>query len=98
MDECFFEDDFGAREVGQFEVGGGVFGDLFEEAGLELEEVVVDSGADDGEGVVHVCYGEERFTLSICSCDFYGVENGSIVVENSEKIIVITEEVFVFRG
>ena len=54
VDEGFLEDDFGAGKVAQAEVADGVFGDLFPEAGLELEEVVVDAGADDGEGVVLV--------------------------------------------
>ena len=55
VDEGFGEDDFGAGHVAEAEVGGGVLGDLLEEAGLELEEVVVDARADYYEGVVHVC-------------------------------------------
>lgn len=55
VDEGFGEDDFGASHVAEAEVGGWVLGDLLEEAGLELKEVVVDSGADYYEGVVHVC-------------------------------------------
>ena len=44
--ERFGEDYFGAGEVAEFEVAGGVFGDLFPEPALELEEVVVDSRTD----------------------------------------------------
>lgn len=47
VDEGFGEDDFGAGHVAEAEVGGGVLGDLLEEAGLELEQVVVDARADD---------------------------------------------------
>lgn len=46
VDEGFGKDHFGAGEVAEFEVAGGVFGDLFPETALELEEVVVDSWAD----------------------------------------------------
>ena len=65
VDEGFGEDDFGAGEVAEFEVAGGVFGDLFPEAALELEEGVVDAGADDLQGVVHVREGEEAFALDV---------------------------------
>ena len=57
MDEGFGEDYFGAGEVAEFEVGRGVFGDLFPEPGLELEEMVVDARPDNFERVVHVCQG-----------------------------------------
>ena len=54
VDEGFGEYYTRAGEVSEFEVGGRVLGDLFEEAGGEAEEGVFDFGPDDREGVVHV--------------------------------------------
>ena len=65
MDEGLGEDDLGAGEVAEFKVGWWVFGDLFPEARLELKKVVIDAGADDFEGVVHVGKVEEGFALDV---------------------------------
>ena len=98
VDEGFGEDDFGAGEVAEFEVGWWVFCDLFPEAGLELEEVVVDAGADDGEGIVHVREVEEGFALDVGFGDVEGVEGGRVVVEGAEEVVVVTDGVAVGVG
>ena len=96
VDEGFGEDDFGAGHVAEAEVGGRVLGDLLEETGLELEEVVVDSRADYDEGVVHVCECEEGFALDVCIGDINGVERGWVVVEYAEEVVVVAEEIRIF--
>lgn len=63
-----------------------------EEAGLELEEMVVDAGANDFEGVIGVCEVEEAFTLSVGGCEGCGVEFRGEVVEDAEEIVVITTQ------
>mgnify|MGYP001598884077 FL=1 len=96
VDEGFCEDDFGAGHVAEAEVGGGVFGDLLEEARLELQEVVVDSWADYNQGVVHVGQGEEGFALDVGVGDVDGVEGGGVVVEYAEEVVVVAEEIGFF--
>ena len=76
MDHCFSEDDRRTSEEAKAEVGWWVFGDLFVEAGGEAKEVVVYSGADDGEGVVHICEEEEGFAFRIGDRNIGGVEGG----------------------
>lgn len=96
VDEGLGEDDFGAGHVAEAEVGGRILGDLLEEAGLELEEVVVDSRADYDEGVVHVCECEEGLALDVGVGDINGVEGGRVVVEYAEEVVVVAEEISVF--
>ena len=92
MDQRFLENHPAAGQVSEFEVAGRVFGDLLPKPGLVLEEVVIDSGADDGERVVHVCEGEEGFTLKVGFGDGEAVEERGVVVEDSEEVVVVIQE------
>lgn len=93
MDQRFGENDFRASEVAEFEVAGRVFCDLLPEAGLELEEVVVDPWSDYFESVVHVCEIEEGFAVEVCFGDVERVECGRVVVEDAEEVVVVAEQV-----
>jgi hypothetical protein len=68
MYESFLENGFGLCEVPNTQVGRGVFGDLFPETRLELQEVMVDSRSYDGEGIVEICECEEGFALDVGDC------------------------------
>ena len=50
------------------------------------------SGANDGEGVVHVCEREKGFTLEVGFGDGEAVEERGVVVEDSEEVVVVVEE------
>lgn len=65
---------------------------------MELEEVVIDAGTDDGETIVEVGEGEKRFALHVGGCDVEGIEKRRVVVEDAEEIVVGGEEVLVFLG
>lgn len=93
MDESFLEDDAGAGEVAEAEVGDGVFCDLLPETGLELQQVVVDAGPNDGEGVVLVGEGEEGFTLHVGVGNVDAVEDGREVVHDAEEVVVVAQDV-----
>lgn len=93
VDEGFGEDDLGAGQEAQLEVAGRVFGDLLPETALELEEVVVDAGADYVEGVVEVRECEEGFALDVGFGDVEGVERRGVVVEDTEEVIVVADGV-----
>lgn len=97
VDERFGEDDLGAGEVAEFEVAGWVLGDLFPEAALELEQMVVDTRTHDLQSVVHVCEGEEAFALDVGFGDVDGVESRGVVVEDAEEVVVVAHYVAV-RG
>ena len=97
VDEGFREDDLGAREVAKFEVAGRVFGDLFPEPPLELEQMVIDTGTNDVQGVVHVGESEEAFALDVGFGDINRVESGGVIVEDAEQVVVIANDVAV-RG
>lgn len=96
MDKRFLEDGLGLREVAELEVRGGVFGDLFPEAGLELQEVVVDSGSYDCEGVVEVGECEEGFALYVRDCYVDRIECRSVVVEYPKEVVVVVQQVLIF--
>ena len=92
VDERFGEDDLGAGEVAELEVAGRVLGDLFPEPALELQQVVVDAGADDFEGVVDVGEVEEGFALRVGFGDVDAVEGGRVVVEDPEEVVVVAHD------
>lgn len=98
MDESFLEDDLGASEVSQAQVGDGVLGDLLPQAGLELQHVVVDTGANDGEGIVLVSEGQQALALDVGVGDVDAVQDRRVVVEDAEEVVVVAEEVLVGLG
>lgn len=51
--------------------------------------------ADDFERIVHVSELEERFAFYVCVCDIYGVESRWVVVEDSEKVVVVAKGIVV---
>ena len=71
---------------------GRVFGDLLPEPGLVLQEVVINAGTHDGEGVVHICEGEQGFALEVGFGDGEAVEERGVVVEDSEEVVIVVEE------
>lgn len=93
--EGFCKDDLAAGQVAEFQIRGRVLCDLLPEAGLELQEVVVDAGADDLEAVVHVGEGEEGFALDVGFGNVEGVEGWGVVVEGAEEVVVVAEGVAV---
>lgn len=95
VDEGFGEDDLGAGEVAELQVRRRVLGDLLPEARLELQQVVVDAGPDDFEGVVHVGEREQGFALDVGFGDVEGVEGRGVVVEDAEEVVVIADQVAV---
>jgi hypothetical protein len=96
MDESFLENGLGLGKIAEFEVRGGVFGDLFPESGLELEEVVVNSGSYYSECIIQLCKREERFALYVSGCYVDGVKVWRVVVEYSEEVVILVEEVLIF--
>src|SRR3954465_7204969 len=89
MNESFLKDGLGLCQIAQFEVGGGVFCDLFPEPRLELEKMVINSWAYYCECVVKICKCEERFALYVCRCDIDGIESWRIVVEDPKEVVVV---------
>lgn len=93
MNEGFLEDDAGAGEVAETEVRDGIFRNLLPEAGLELQQVMVDAGADNGEGIVLIGEGEEGFALHIGIGNVDTVEYGREIVHDTKEIIVVAQDV-----
>lgn len=59
--------------------------------------MVVDTGPNYLEGVVHICEVEKGFALDVGFSDVEGVEVGRVVVEDTEEVVVVADEVVV-RG
>ena len=97
VDESFGIYDAGAGEIAEFEVRGRVFGDLFPEAGLELEKVVVYARTDYFECIVHVCEGEEGFAFEVCGCDVDGVKGWGVVIKDPEEVVIVADCVVWWR-
>lgn len=56
---------------------------------------MVDAGADNFKGIVHVGEVEEGFALDVGFSDVEGVEVWGVVVEDAEEIVVVADEVVV---
>ena len=59
--------------------------------------MVVDTGADDLQSIVHVRESEETFALDVGFGDVDGVKSRSVVVEDAEEVVVVADGVAV-RG
>lgn len=84
VDERFLKDGFRLGEVAEFEVRGRIFGDLFPETRLELEEVVVDSGSYDCKGIVEIGECEEGFALYVGDCYVDRIQRRRVVIEDAK--------------
>jgi hypothetical protein len=60
--------------------------------------MVVNSRSAHSKGVVLIRKRKKGFALYVCIRDAYTVEQRRIIIEDSEKIIVVTEEIGIGLG
>jgi hypothetical protein len=68
---------------------------LLPEAGLELQKVVIDTGPNNRECVIHIGERKKGLTLNVGVCDIDGVESRRIVIKYAKEVVIVSQQVLV---